>query len=298
MKLPLNSSLNAPERLAALAKAALPELTAVPTLDRLSQLVACWLGAPAALVTLVEPECERLIGRYGLAALPAATRHVPRTSLFGTQVVHSAEPLVISDVKAFRPLSGTKSNAMLTIGAYLGVPLWSDGQVIGSLCAIDHVSRVWHQEHVAWLAMMASVVRRVLADGVPIAERPEPPTKIRGAILVVDDEFHTARLAARALNASGYTVYRADDGLDGLSIILSSPPELRLALLDMYMPGMNGDMLAHMMAKMHPNLPIILTSAADLGWLHSSPAAPPVTAVLAKPFLHDELRALVARILE
>ena len=67
-------------------------------------------------------------------------------------------------------------------------------------------------------------------------ETPEPQESAK--ILVVDDEPRNVRILQIQLNARGYTVYTAADGLEALDTVEKEMPDL--ILLDINMPKMDG----------------------------------------------------------
>jgi PAS domain S-box-containing protein len=60
----------------------------------------------------------------------------------------------------------------------------------------------------------------------------------KARILIVDDEPLLARATARLLRASGYTVYTAETGAEGLRVAREQPPDL--VLMDVVLPDMDG----------------------------------------------------------
>ena len=79
-------------------------------------------------------------------------------------------------------------------------------------------------------------------------------------ILVVDDELHIRQLLRQELEAAGYKVQIAKDGMDALNQIKAAPPDL--VVLDMMMPNINGFDLTAML-KSNPatmGIPIIVVS--------------------------------------
>ena len=74
-------------------------------------------------------------------------------------------------------------------------------------------------------------------------ERTVTPTeKSQKTILVVDDEPHIRQLLRQELEATGYQVEVAKDGMDALKRIKTVPPDL--IILDVMMPNINGFDLA------------------------------------------------------
>lgn len=69
-----------------------------------------------------------------------------------------------------------------------------------------------------------------------------PTEKSQKTILVVDDEPHIRQLLRQELEAAGYQVKTAKDGMDGLNQVKAEPPDL--IILDVMMPTINGFDLA------------------------------------------------------
>ncbi len=78
------------------------------------------------------------------------------------------------------------------------------------------------------------------------------------AILVVDDDREIVGAIAAALEKEGYRVLRAYDGIDALDKAVD--PELRLILMDVMMPRLDG-LSAVLRIRERRNLPIIVLSA-------------------------------------
>lgn len=78
------------------------------------------------------------------------------------------------------------------------------------------------------------------------------------AILVVDDDKEIAQLVEIHLVTDGYKVYKATNALKGLEIL--EKKEVKLAILDIMMPGMDGlEMCRRIREK--STIPIIILSA-------------------------------------
>ena len=65
-----------------------------------------------------------------------------------------------------------------------------------------------------------------------------PEERETSKVLVVDDEPRNVRILQIHLNAQGYTVYTAEDGVEALDIVEKDAPDL--ILLDINMPKMDG----------------------------------------------------------
>lgn len=110
-------------------------------------------------------------------------------------------------------------------------------------------------------------------------------------ILVVEDDLALRELLAEALRTEGYRVMTACDGAVALARVRRWPP--RLILLDLRMPVLDGRAFARAYRAL-PGVraPIIVVTGTALGPLADPELAG--VAVLDKPFLLAELRALVA----
>jgi CheY-like chemotaxis protein len=115
----------------------------------------------------------------------------------------------------------------------------------------------------------------------------------RGYALVVDDQDMVARVAKRMLQRLGFSVVVASDGDSAL--VETESREFELALVDLSMPGMPGDVLAIELRRRFPTLPIVLSSgfsdAADLP--HEARAC--IDAVLPKPYGYADVVGVVER---
>jgi PAS domain S-box-containing protein len=85
----------------------------------------------------------------------------------------------------------------------------------------------------------------------------------RGTILVVDDEPMVREAATSLLEAAGYCVIEAADGLEAVSIFRRQWPEIDAVLLDMTMPGMGGAEALHELRAVDASASVILTSGYD-----------------------------------
>jgi CheY-like chemotaxis protein len=109
-------------------------------------------------------------------------------------------------------------------------------------------------------------------------------------VLVVDDEPDIRETICAILEAEGYCVETACNGLEALeSLRVGAPPGL--VVLDLTMPVMNGyELLEHMQSdRALSAIPVMVVSAiCDL--------KPPAVPCLRKPFDIDALTRMVARV--
>jgi CheY-like chemotaxis protein len=103
-----------------------------------------------------------------------------------------------------------------------------------------------------------------------------------GAILVADDNESFTHLLRATLEDAGYEVVTASSGLAAVAAV--ERHDVGLAVLDVLMPGISGDAVAHRLMRLHPDLPVLLMTGADNDY-----AAGSGLPVLRKPFSGDEL---------
>ncbi len=82
-------------------------------------------------------------------------------------------------------------------------------------------------------------------------------------ILIVDDEPCIRTAAQRVVEAWGYQVLLAEDGVEALALYAKQPDEIALVLTDLVMPLMDGLMLIRAVRKLNPAQKIILSTGRD-----------------------------------
>ncbi len=148
--------LTRPARLDALLRTRLAA-QADPALDRFAEMVRVVLRVPVALVTLVDDERQYFPGACGLGDPWAQSRETPLSHSFCQHVVKTAEPLVVVDARLDPRVSDNLAIGDLGVVGYAGMPLTdANGEVLGSLCAIDHAPREWTAAELGLLAELAT----------------------------------------------------------------------------------------------------------------------------------------------
>lgn len=110
-------------------------------------------------------------------------------------------------------------------------------------------------------------------------------------VLVADDSRPFAEMLRATLEDAGFEVVTAYSGL--AAVAAAEKNDVALAVLDVLMPGMSGDAVAHRLHQLDPDLPVLLMTGAD-----SAFAAAAGVPVLRKPFPHEELVAAVRRLVK
>lgn len=87
------------------------------------------------------------------------------------------------------------------------------------------------------------------------------PPDGQGRILLVEDDADVRMVMRSELEASGYQILEAANGLEALNVWKTSASQIDLLLTDIVMPGgLNGWDLADRLREQRPNLKVILVS--------------------------------------
>lgn len=81
-----------------------------------------------------------------------------------------------------------------------------------------------------------------------------------GTVLVVDDEVSVRKMVRQTLTRYGYEVLLASSGPDAIDILKRHPGDLALVILDLSMPGMNGQEVLPEIRKIRPGVKVIISS--------------------------------------
>jgi len=112
-------------------------------------------------------------------------------------------------------------------------------------------------------------------------------------ILVVEDEPHLAVGIRYNLEAEGYRVTVAGDGLKALKLIEENPTDVDLIVLDLMLPGMSGYAVCESIRRAGNDVPIMILSARTLSEDRTRGFDVGANQYLSKPF---ELEELISRV--
>nr|WP_246326010.1 GAF domain-containing SpoIIE family protein phosphatase [Actinomycetospora corticicola] len=226
--------LAAPDRLVSLHDTG---LTSTPdaALDEIAERVRRLLGVPVALVSLVDPGGQWFPGQAGLPHPWSVQRHTPLSHSFCQHVVASAEPLVVVDARDDARVDENLAIRDLGVIAYAGIPLLDGaGNVLGSLCAIDHRPRRWTAAELDLLSGLAAGcaaelrVRLALAAAVRDRERRD---RVEQDLAAAYQRSQSLLLASQAfIDATGLADIRRR--LADLVSATLRPVSVRVAVLD------------------------------------------------------------------
>ncbi len=110
-------------------------------------------------------------------------------------------------------------------------------------------------------------------------------------ILIIDDEAHIRTAVQEILAMAGYLSRAAGSGAEGLEVVRADPDSVRLVLLDLVMPDMDGIAAYGALRAVAPHLPIILSSGYQQA--ATGTGDDPALTFLQKPYDIDTLLAAV-----
>ncbi len=108
-----------------------------------------------------------------------------------------------------------------------------------------------------------------------------PTTK---TILIAEDELLVREAARMGLEDANYTVLLASNGEEALEIFVHHYENIDLVLLDVQMPGMNGDEALSQMQFIDPAVKVMFVTGVIIDWEELG-----VTGIIQKPYATGEL---------
>jgi signal transduction histidine kinase len=178
LHLPDQLSPDGAARLAALARTRLLDSPPEERFDRLTALASQLLGAPVALVTLVDANRAFFKSSYGLGEQEEAVREVPLSHSLCRHVVAERSSVVVEDTRLDPALRDNGAVRDWGAVSYAGMPIVDrDGHTLGAFCVIDRERRQWSARELATMRTLAdwvtSEIGRDAPAAIPAAERAE-----------------------------------------------------------------------------------------------------------------------------
>jgi two-component system, cell cycle sensor histidine kinase and response regulator CckA len=220
----------------------------------------------------------------------ASGRHVARLSVEDTGM--GMEPQVLARI--FEPFFTTKLE-----GAGYGLGLATAREIISL-----HAGQIDIQSVPGRGSTFHILLPRLERDStrpLPIESRLAPPpppdaSSNLATVLLVDDERMVRRSVARLLRQAGFDVTEAADGHEALDLYGKQPYDL--VLLDLDMPGLNGEQTQTRLMTIDPHVRIIFATGHADPLREASVRSRGALAFLEKPFSLDTLLNLVREALE
>lgn len=114
-------------------------------------------------------------------------------------------------------------------------------------------------------------------------------------ILIVEDDNDISHMLKELLEQNGYKTAQAFSGTEALLYIEKQCP--RAILLDLMLPGMNGEELLSRIKKEYPSIAVIIASAKEETKIRVSMLRAGADDYITKPFDTDELLARLEAVL-
>jgi PAS domain S-box-containing protein len=275
-------------------------------------------GDPAQLrqliVNLVTNASEALPDGQGVIRVKTELAYWDRVQLASTYVDDDLEPgdyvqiLVTDDgcgmdektrAKLFEPFYSEKF-----VGRGLGMAA-ALGIVRGHRGAIE-VRSTPNEGTTVTVALPSAAGPDSDTDAAPSGTRRRQRARIRTPVghsqdapivLVVDDEPSVLSLAQRILSQAGYRILTASDGRAGLELLARFGDQVRLVLLDLTMPYLDGNETYRLMREAHPELAVILSSGYNQREVQERFTGTGLAGFIQKPYHPTRLLQTVARIL-
>jgi CheY-like chemotaxis protein len=118
-----------------------------------------------------------------------------------------------------------------------------------------------------------------------------------GLVLVIDDEETVRAVAARILESLGFAPLTAPDGAEGVRVFREHAGTLRLVLLDLTMPHMNGEETFRELCRINPGVPVVLMSGFTEKDTIDRFAGKELAGFIQKPFDRKRLQAKLHAVL-
>jgi signal transduction histidine kinase len=144
-------------RLDALAKTRLLDSPPEERFDQLTRLASKLLGAPMALMSLVDAHRSFFKSSAGFPEEARAAGQVPLSHSICRHVVRTNAPVVMNDGRSDPALRDEGAVRDFGVVAYAGVPIVdSEGHALGAFCVIDTAPREWTDRDLAIITTLAA----------------------------------------------------------------------------------------------------------------------------------------------
>ncbi|MBD2203080.1 PAS domain S-box protein [Calothrix sp. FACHB-1219] len=124
---------------------------------------------------------------------------------------------------------------------------------------------------------------------IPIPEDSEMPNGNGEWLLVVDDESAIREVTKASLESYNYKIISASDGIDAIALYARNQDKIKVAIIDMMMPKMDGATTIATLHGINPELPMIAVSGLATSEQVPIDKTLQHTAFLSKPYTVQEL---------
>ncbi len=118
----------------------------------------------------------------------------------------------------------------------------------------------------------------------------------REIVLIVDDEESIRKVTSSMVKKLGYRPCPAASGSEAVEQLSELGEQVRMALVDLTMPGMDGYETCRRLVQIRPGLPVILTSGYPREDMDRSLDETPAAGFCQKPFLVQSLKDVMEQV--
>jgi signal transduction histidine kinase/CheY-like chemotaxis protein len=118
-----------------------------------------------------------------------------------------------------------------------------------------------------------------------------------GTVVVADDDEGLRLMATAMLEELGFAVIPAKDGPEALEIINARDGHLAFVLLDLMMPGMDGEEVMRELEQLQTTTPIVISSGYNTQHLSQTLTGRGVAAFLQKPYEFSQMQAIARTVI-
>ncbi len=132
----------------------------------------------------------------------------------------------------------------------------------------------------------------------PGSAKGECPAKLRGRILVIDDEPVVRRVLSKMLQELGFEVTGSEDSLEAIEFYRRNAQRIDLVILDLVMPKLGGREVLIRLREINPRVKAILSTGYDREGVVKEILSQRCVSFLQKPYTMDSLATVVQHALE
>jgi DNA-binding NtrC family response regulator len=112
-------------------------------------------------------------------------------------------------------------------------------------------------------------------------------------VLLVDDEDCVLRVVSRLMQRSGFTVLTATNGRTAVDLFRAAKDEIHAVVVDMTMPGMDGETVCREILGIKPGVAIIFASGFAGAEVAARFAPGEIAGFIQKPYSHELLVKMI-----
>jgi CheY-like chemotaxis protein len=259
--------------------------------DDIIRLAAVICDAPVAVITFIDEQRVWFKAKIGLEL-----DEIPRNGSFCAYAILQPDLLIIPDPLSDERFMSSFLVKEFGIQFYAGIPLITDdAHPLGTLAVMDRVPHLMTEEQSDSLRilarrMMSELALRRTKETHSSNRRPylAPPPQRSVTILVVEDDDNLRNLLQRTLEAAGFSVLLAANGMEGFRLCQEHDRKIDLMVSDIVMPRLNGIQLSEQVRASHPAMRFLFVT----GFAEEFPEVHELikigATILEKPFLPSE----------